>query len=143
MSTAALRFDPPLAHAHFGLGQLHQMREDWNHTAAEFGMAAGSQSKDADIDDFTADGEGSLRANRSERGYSPFKSGDMQQALVNLEEANHLCPTCGAPFRDKALVFDAQHRSAEAADAADRAITFNPRSGAAFQVRGLDGSVTR
>jgi tetratricopeptide (TPR) repeat protein len=105
----------------------------------EFANAAGSQSEDADIDDFTADAEGSFRAQSfTERGLSLFRSGDLQQALTNLDEAIKLCPTCSAPFRDMALVFDAQHKGAEAAEAADRAIALNPRSAAAFLVRGLN-----
>jgi len=137
--TTALKFQPQLAHAHFGLGQIHEAREDWAHAALEFAVAAGSQSEDADIDDFTADGEGSFRAESfTERGYSLFKSGDLKQALANLSHASQLCPTCSAPLRDQALVLDAQHRGGEAAEAADRAIALNPRSGAAFLVRGLN-----
>jgi tetratricopeptide (TPR) repeat protein len=134
---AALKFQPQLAHAHSGLGQVYEMREDWAHAAYQFAIAAGSLSEDADIDDFTADGEGSFRAESfTERGYSLYKNGDLQQALANLDEAIRFCQTCSAPFRDKALAFDALHRDAEAAEAADRAIALNPRSGAAFLVRG-------
>ncbi len=134
---AALAFKPQLAHAHAGLGEVYQMQEDWAHAAFEFAIAAGSLSEDADIDDFTADGEGSFRAESfTQRGYSLYKNGDLQLALANLDEAISFCPTCSAPFRDKALVFDALHRDAEAAAAADRAIALNPRSGAAFLVRG-------
>ena len=74
----------------------------------------------------------------AERGYSLYKKGDLPQALANLEQASKICPTCSAPWRDKALVFDAQHRGPEAAEAADRAIALNPRSGAAFLVRGVN-----
>ena len=134
---AALQFHPQLAHAHFGLGQIHEMRQDWSRAALEFAIAAGSVSEDADIDDFTADGEGSLRAESfTERGYSLFKSGDLETSLSNLDEASALCPTCTAPWRDKALVLDAMHRNVDAAQAADRAIALNPRSAGAFLVRG-------
>lgn len=137
--TAALKFDPQLAHAHYGLGQIHELREDWSHAATEFGIAAGSVSEDADIDDFTSEGQGSFRAETfTARGYALFKNGELELALVNLNEASRFCPTCSAPFRDEALVFDALHRGGDAAQAADRAIALNPRSGAAFLVRGLN-----
>jgi tetratricopeptide (TPR) repeat protein len=136
---AALRSKPPLAHAHYGLGQVYVLREDWARAATEFGLAAGSVSEDADIDDFTADNEGTFRAESfTQRGYALYKKGDLQLALTNLEEAIKLCATCSAPYRDKALVFDALNRGSEAAEAADRAIGLNPRSGAAFLVRGID-----
>jgi tetratricopeptide (TPR) repeat protein len=138
-TAATSKSGPSLAHAHFGLGQVYEQREDWGRAAAEFGIAAASQSEDADIDDFTSDNEGSLRAESfAERGYSLYKKGDLPQALANLDQASRICPTCSAPWRDKALVFDAQHRSPEAAEAADRAIVLNPRSGAAFLVRGVN-----
>jgi len=137
--TAALQFSPPLAHAHFGLGAIYQLRGDWTHAAKEFALAAGSLSEDADIDGFTADAEGTFRANSfTERGTSLLRSGDLPQALANLNEAITLCPTCSAPVREKARVLDALHKSAEAAAAADRAIALNPRSGAAFLIRGLN-----
>ncbi len=136
--TAALKFHPPLAHAHFGLGQIDEMREDWPHAAIEFALAAGSVSEDADIDAFTADAEGTFRADSlTEYGYALYKNGNLEQALAALDQAAKFCPTCSAPWRDKALVFDAQQKSAEAAAAADRAITLNPRSAGAFLVRGV------
>ena len=136
--TAALKFHPPLAHAHFGLGQINEMREDWPHAAIEFALAAGSVSEDADIDAFTADAEGTFRADSlTEYGYALYKNGNLEQALAALDQAAKFCPTCSAPWRDKALVFDAQQKSAEAAAAADRAITLNPRSAGAFLVRGV------
>jgi tetratricopeptide (TPR) repeat protein/pimeloyl-ACP methyl ester carboxylesterase len=138
-TAAASKSNPSLAHAHFGLGQIYEQREDWARAAAEFAIAAASQSEDADIDDFTSDNEGSLRAESfAERGYSLYKKGDLPEALANLEQASKICPTCSAPWRDKALVFDAQHRSFEAVETADRAIELNPRSGAAFLVRGVN-----
>jgi tetratricopeptide (TPR) repeat protein/pimeloyl-ACP methyl ester carboxylesterase len=138
-TAAASKSRPSLAHAHFGLGQVYEQREDWGRAADEFGIAAASQSEDADIDDFSSDNEGSLRAESfAERGYSLYKKGDLPRALANLDQASRICATCSAPWRDKALVFDAQHRSAEAAEAADRAIELNPRSGAAFLVRGVN-----
>jgi tetratricopeptide (TPR) repeat protein/pimeloyl-ACP methyl ester carboxylesterase len=138
-TAATAKSHPALAHAHFGLGQLYEQREDWGRAADEFGLAAASQSEDADIDDFSSDNEGSLRAESfAERGYSFYKKGDLARALANLEQAGRICPTCSAPWRDKALVFDAQHRGPEAAAAADRAIALNPRSGAAFLVRGVN-----
>lgn len=134
----ALRSKPQLAHAHFGLGQVYVLREDWARAATEFGLAAGSVSEDADIDDFTADNEGTFRAESfTQRGYALYKKGDMPLALANLEEATKLCSTCSAPYRDRALVLDALNRAPEAAAAADRAIALNPRSGAAFMVRGI------
>ncbi len=137
--TVALRSSPQLAHAHFGLGQIDEQRGDWAHAAMEFGIAAASLSEDADIDGFTADEEGTFRSNSfTERGASLRRTGDLSQALADLDEASKLCPTCSAPFREKALVLDALHRSAEAAEAADRAIALNPRSGGAFLVRGLN-----
>lgn len=138
-TAAAAKSQPSLAHAHFGLGQIYEQREDWGRAAAEFGTAAASLSEDADIDDFTSDNEGSLRAESfAERGYCLYKKGDLPQALANLDQATRLCATCSAPWRDKALVFDAQHRGPDAAEAADRAIALNPRSGAAFLVRGVN-----
>lgn len=135
----ALRSEPPLAHAHYGLGQVYVLREDWARAATEFGLAAGSVSEDADIDDFTTDNEGTFRGESfTQRGYALYKKGEMQLALTNLEEAIKLCATCSAPYRDKALVFDALNRGPEAAEAADRAIALNPRSGAAFLVRGIN-----
>jgi tetratricopeptide (TPR) repeat protein/pimeloyl-ACP methyl ester carboxylesterase len=136
--TAATKFTPQLAHAHFGLGQIYESREDWVRAAHEYGVAAGSLSEDADIDDFTADGQGSFRAESfTARGHALYKKGELQQALDNLDQASKLCSTCSAPYRDQALVFDAQSRGPEAAAAADRAIARNPRSGAAFVVRGI------
>jgi tetratricopeptide (TPR) repeat protein/pimeloyl-ACP methyl ester carboxylesterase len=138
-TAATAKSQPSLAHAHFGLGQVYEQREDWGRAAGEFGLAAASQSEDADIDDFSSDNEGSLRAESfAERGYSFYKKGDLLRALANLEQASKICPTCSAPWRDQALVFDAQHRGPEAAAAADRAIALNPRSGAAFLVRGVN-----
>jgi tetratricopeptide (TPR) repeat protein/pimeloyl-ACP methyl ester carboxylesterase len=136
---AALQLEPQLAHAHSGLGQIYQAREDWAHAAQEFGKAADSQSEDADIDDFTADSEGAFRAVAlAERGYALFKNGDTKEPLADFDAAIKLCPTCSGPFRDKALALDAQQKSTEAAAAADRAIALNPRSAAAFLVRGLN-----
>lgn len=136
--TAALKFQPPLAHAHYGLGEIYKAREDWAHAAIEFDRAAASLSEDADIDAFTADAEGTFRADSfAEYGYTLYKSGKLGAALAALDYAAKLCPTCSAPWRDKALVFDAQQKSAEAAAAADRAIALNPRSSAAFFVRGV------
>ncbi len=138
-TAAAAKSHPSLAHAHFGLGKVYEEREDWSRAAGEFGIAAASQSEDADIDDFTSDNEGSLRAESfAERGYSLYKKGDLPRALASLEQASKICPTCSAPWRDKALVYDAQHRGSEAAAAANRAIALNPRSGAAFLVRGVN-----
>lgn len=138
-TAAAAKSHPSLAHAHFGLGQLYEQREDWARAAGEFGIAAASQSEDADIDDFSSDNEGSLRAESfAERGYALYKKGDLPRALASVEQASKICPTCSAPWRDKALVFDAQHRGPEATAAADRAIALNPRSGAAFLVRGVN-----
>lgn len=135
---AALKFHPQLAHAHFGLGQIYELREEWTHAATEFALAAGSLSEDADIDAFTADAEGTFRADSLvEYGYSLYKAGALGQALGALDEAAKLCPTCSAPWRDKALVFDAQQKSDEAGAAVDRAIALNPRSTGAFFVRGV------
>ena len=136
--TAALKFDPPLAHAHYGLGQIYKKRQDWAHAVIEFATAAGSVSEDADIDAFTADAEGTFRSDSlAEYGYAMYKSGNLGQALADFEEASKLCPTCSTPYRDKALVLDALHRNAEAAAAAGRAIALNPRSAGAFLVRGV------
>jgi tetratricopeptide (TPR) repeat protein/pimeloyl-ACP methyl ester carboxylesterase len=136
--TAALKFDPPLAHAQFGLGQVYKARADWPHAAEEFGEAAASQSEDADIDAFTADAEGTFRPDSlTEHGYALYKSGDLQSALADFDQASKLCPTCSGPYRDKALVLDALQKNDEALAAADRAIALNPRSGAAFLVRGV------
>jgi tetratricopeptide (TPR) repeat protein/pimeloyl-ACP methyl ester carboxylesterase len=138
-TAATAKSHPSLAHAHFGLGQIYEQREDWGRAADEFGLAAASRSEDADIDDFSSDNEGSLRAESfAERGYSFYKKGELPRALAHLEQASKICPTCSAPWRDKALVYDAQHRGPEAAAAADRAIALNPRSGAAFLVRGVN-----
>jgi Tfp pilus assembly protein PilF len=136
--TATLKFDPPLAHAYYGLGQVYRVREEWAHAAEEFGKAATSQSEDADIDAFTADAEGTFRADSlTEHGYALYKNGDLEQPLADFEAASKLCPTCSTPYRDKALILDAQQKSAEAAAAADRAIALNPRSAPAFLVRGV------
>jgi len=136
--SAALKFDPPLAHAHYGLGEIYKAREDWAHAAIEFDRAAASLSEDADIDAFTADAEGTFRADSfTEYGYALYKAGKLGPALAALDYAAKLCPTCSAPWRNKALVFDAQQKSAEAAAAADRAIALNPRSAGAFFVRGV------
>jgi tetratricopeptide (TPR) repeat protein len=137
-TSAVAQSRPPLAHAHFGLGQVYEQREDWAHAAIEFSIAAASQSEDADVDDFTSDNEGSFRAESfTERGYALYKKGDLPRALASLEQASRICPTCSAPWRDQALIFDAQHRAPDAAQAADQAIALNPRSGAAFLVRGV------
>ncbi len=136
---AALGFSPQLAHAHFGVGEIDELRGDWADAATQFALAAGSLSEDADIDGFTADAEGTFRANSfTELAASLLKNGDPALALVNLSEATALCPTCSAPFREKALVLEALHESGEAEEAADRAIALNPRSGGAFLVRGLN-----
>jgi len=136
--TAALKFDPPLAHAYYGLGQIYRAREDWAHAAEEFGKAAASQSEDADIDAFTADAEGTFRPDSlTEHGYALFKTGDMQQALADFQAAAKLCATCSEPWRHKALVLDAQQKTDEALAAADHAIALNPRSAGAFFVRGV------
>jgi tetratricopeptide (TPR) repeat protein/pimeloyl-ACP methyl ester carboxylesterase len=136
--TAALKVDPPLAHAHYGLGQIYKKRQDWARAVIEFATAAGSASEDADIDAFTADAEGTFRADSlAEYGYAMSKSGKLGQALADFDEASKLCPTCSTPYRDKALVLDALHKNAEAAAAADRAIALNPRSAGAFLVRGV------
>jgi tetratricopeptide (TPR) repeat protein/pimeloyl-ACP methyl ester carboxylesterase len=136
---AALQFEPQLAHAHFGLGKIFKAREDWPHAIEEFGKAAASQSEDADIDEFTADSEGSLRAEAlTEHGFALFKNGDTsKQALADYEAATKLCPTCSGPFRNTALALDAQQKHAEAAVAIDRAIALNMRSAVAFLVRGV------
>jgi tetratricopeptide (TPR) repeat protein len=136
--TAALKSDPPLAHAYYGLGQVYRAREDWAHAAEELGKAAESQSEDADNDAFTADAEGTFRADSlTEKGYALYKAGDLNHPLEDFDAAAKLCPTCSGPYRDKALLLDAQQKSAEAAAAADRAIALNPRSGSAFLVRGI------
>ena len=136
--TAALKFGPPLAHAFYGLGEIYKAREDWAHAAIEFDRAAASLSEDADIDAFTADAEGTFRADSfAEYGYALYKTGNLGPALAAFYQAAKLCPTCSAPWRDKALVFDSQQKSKEAAAAADRAIALNPRSAAAFFVRGV------
>lgn len=136
--SAALKYDPPLAHAYYGLGQVYRSRQDWAHAAEAFGKAAASQSEDADIDAFSTDAEGTFRADSlTEGGYALYKSGDLAQPLALFDAAAKLCPTCSGPFRDKALVLDAQQKIAEALDAADRAIALNPRSGSAFLMRGV------
>jgi len=136
--TAALKFEPQLAHAHYYLGLIYKAREDWAHAAQEFGKAADSQSEDADIDDFTADSEGTLRAaSLTERGWALFKNGETKRPLADFDAASKLCPTCSAPYRDKALALDVEQKGAEAAAAADRAIALDMRSAPAFLVRGV------
>jgi tetratricopeptide (TPR) repeat protein/pimeloyl-ACP methyl ester carboxylesterase len=137
--SAALQFEPPLAHAHFWLGLIYKAREDWPHAIEEFGKAVASQAEDADIDDFTADSEGSLRAEAlTEHGYALFKNGDDgKQSLADYEAATKLCPTCSGPFRNKALALAAQQKQAEALAAIDRAIALNVRAPTAFLVRGI------
>jgi len=136
--TAAVKFDPPLAHAYYGLGEVYKAREDWAHAAEDFGKAAERQSEDTDIDAFTADVEGTFRADSlTEHGYAVFKTGDLNAPLADFEQASKLCPTCSEPWRHRALVLDAQQKTEEALAAVDRAIALNPRSAAAFFVRGL------
>ena len=136
--TAALKFDPPLAHAYYDLGEVYKAREDWAHAVEAFGKAAQSQSEDADIDAFTADAEGTFRSDSlTEHGYAVFKTGDLNAPMADFDQASKLCPTCSEPWRDKALVLDAQQKADEALAAADRAIALNPRSAAAFFVRGV------
>jgi len=65
----------------------------------------GSLSEDADIDDFTADGQGSFRAESSPRAATRCtRRASCRQALDNLDQASKLCSTCSAPYRDQALV---------------------------------------
>jgi hypothetical protein len=107
--TAALKFDPPIAHAYYGLGEVYKAREDWSHAAEAFGKAAESQNEDADIDAFTADAEGTFRADSiTQHGYAVFKTGDLKAPLADFEHASKLCPTCSEPWRERALVLDAQ-----------------------------------
>src|SRR5476649_166164 len=109
--TAALKFEPQLAHAHFGLGLIYKAREDWPHASEEFSKAIASQAEDADIDDFTADSEGSLRAAAlTERGYATFKSGDATNSIADFDAATKLCATCSAPWRNKALALDVEQK---------------------------------
>jgi tetratricopeptide (TPR) repeat protein/pimeloyl-ACP methyl ester carboxylesterase len=136
--TAALKFEPQLAHAHFGLGLLAREREDWPRAVAEFGKAAESASEDADVDNFTADSEGQFRAEAlTERGYAVFKSGDAVKALADYEAAKKICPTCSAPYRHQAIALMTEQKYPEAMAAADRAIALNPRSALAFLFRGF------
>ena len=82
---------------------------------------------------------GPCAQNRSPSAATPYKKGDLPQALAILRTRRpEICATCSAPWRDKALVFDAQHRGPDAAEAADRAIALNPRSGPRFPVRGVN-----
>ena len=100
--TASLKSQPQLAHSHFGLGQIYEKREDWTHAAVELAIAAGSVSEDADIDAFTADAEGTFRADSlTEYGYALYKAGKLEPALSALDEAAKLCPTCSAPWRNR------------------------------------------
>jgi tetratricopeptide (TPR) repeat protein len=136
--TSALKASPQLAHAHYGLGLIYKAREDWPHAIAEFTRTIDSEAEDADIDDFTADSEGSLRAAAlTERGYAIFKSGDDKKSLADFDAASKACPTCSAPWRDKALALDVEQRSADALAAANKAIALDPRSSPAFLVRGV------
>jgi tetratricopeptide (TPR) repeat protein/pimeloyl-ACP methyl ester carboxylesterase len=136
--TAALKFEPPLAHAHYGLGLIAKAREDWPHAIDEFSKTIDSQAEDADIDDFTADSEGSLRAAAlTERGYAIFKNGDATKAIVDFDAATKLCPTCSAPWRDRALALDVEQKGADAMAAANQAIALDTRSSLAFLVRGF------
>lgn len=136
--TAALKFEPQLAHAHYGLGLIYKAREDWPHAIQEFAKTIDSQAEDADNDDFAADTEGSLRAAAlTERGYAMFKNGDASKAIPDFDAATKLCPTCSAPWRDKALALDVEQKNADAMEAANRAIALDPRSSPAFLVRGF------
>ncbi len=136
--TAALKFEPQLAHAHFGLGLLAKAREDWPRAAQEFGKAVESTGEDADVDHFAADSEGQFRAEAlTQRGYAVFKSGDAVKPLVDYEAAKKICPTCSAPYRNQALSLMTEQKYPEALTAADRAIALNPRSALAFLVRGF------
>lgn len=136
--TAALKIEPQLAHAHYGLGLIYKAREDWPHAIEEFSKTIDSQAEDADIDEFTADSEGSLRAVAlTERGYALFKKGDNKKSLTDFDAASKLCPTCNAPWRYKALALSAEQQSAQALDAADKAIALDVRSSQAFLVRGI------
>jgi len=135
---AALKLEPQLAHAHYGLGLLYKAREDWPHAIAEFSKTFDSTAEDADIDEFAADSEGSLKAAAlTERGYAIFKSGDDKKSLADFDAASKLCSTCSAPWRDRALALDVEQKSADALAAADHAIAADPRSSPAFLVRGI------
>jgi len=136
--TAALKFEPPLAHAHYGLGLIYKAREDWPHAIDEFSKTIVSQAEDADIDDFTADSEGSLRAAAlTERGYAMFKNGDATKAIADFDAATKLCPTCSAPWRDRALALDVEQNGPDAMAAGNQAIALDTRSSLAFVVRGF------
>jgi tetratricopeptide (TPR) repeat protein/pimeloyl-ACP methyl ester carboxylesterase len=136
--TAALQGAPDLAHAHFWLGEIYKTREDWPRAAEEFGKAAASNAEDADSDSFTADSLGQFRADPlTEHGFALSKQGDVRQALAAFAAASVACPTCSAPYRDKALVLAAAGRYADAEAADDQAIARNPRSAAAFLARGI------
>jgi tetratricopeptide (TPR) repeat protein/pimeloyl-ACP methyl ester carboxylesterase len=136
--TAALKFEPQLAHAHFGLGLIYKAREDWPHAVEEFSKTIASQAEDADIDDFTADSEGSLRAAAlTERGYATFKNGGATNSIADFDAATKLCATCSAPWRNKALALDVEQKGTEALTAADQAVALDMRSSLAFLVRGF------
>ena len=136
--TAATKFEPQLAHAHYGLGLIYKAREDWPHAIEEFSKTIEAQAEDADIDDFTADSEGSLRAAAlTERGYAIFKNGDATKAIGDFDAATKLCTTCSAPWRNKALALDVQQKGADARAAADQAVALDTRSSLAFLVRGF------
>jgi tetratricopeptide (TPR) repeat protein/pimeloyl-ACP methyl ester carboxylesterase len=140
---SALKYEPQLAHAHFWLGQIFKEREDWTRAAEEFGKAATSQSEDADSDSFTADSLGQFKAEAlAEQGFALFKKGDAKQPLADYAAATKLCPTCSAPYRDKALALFSEQKDAEAMFASDQAIARNMRSAGAFLVRGLLKALT-
>ncbi len=135
---AAIKLEPDLAHAHFGLGEIAKTREDWATAVAEFTKAAESHAEDADIDAFTDDNEGSLHAIAlAELGFATYKAGDATKALGEFDAASAACPTCSAPWRSRSEALGALGRNTESLAAADKAIALNPRSPGAFVVRGL------
>lgn len=135
---AALKFDPELAHAHYGLGEIAKARGDWATAVAEFTKAVESQAEDADIDAFTEDNEGSFHAIAlAERGFAVYKTGDAAKALPDFDAASATCPTCSAPWRSRSEALGSLGRNTEALAAADNALGRDPRSPGAYVVRGL------
>lgn len=133
----AIKRDPTLVHAWYGLGQLAMAAKDYAGAAAAFDKAVDANGEDADVDRFASDAPGVFRYEvLRARGYASYKREDLARALTDYNAAIETCPTCSATYRDRGIVFARQHKLDAAFADFNRAIQLNPRGFQGFFIRG-------
>jgi tetratricopeptide (TPR) repeat protein len=134
----ALKRDPTLVHAWYGLGELAMAKEDYSGAVEAFTKAIEANGEDADIGRFAADSPGLFRYEPLRaRGFARYKQDDLTQALADYDAAIKACPTCSEPYRNRGVVFARQHQLDKAFADFNHAIALNPRAPQGFFIRGF------